>query len=105
MARTATKTSNIYSRVDPETKNQAELILDRLGIPMSNAIDMFLKQVVIHRGIPFEMKLPASTPLSISTLSKDQFDVEMQKGMDDISEGNLISISSVEDEMRKLYGI
>lgn len=105
MARTATRTSNIYTRVDPETKAQAEAILNQLGIPMSNAIGMFLKQIVIQRGIPFEMKLPVSTPLSISSMTKEQFDMEMQKGMDDIAEGRVVSIDAVEEEMRKLYGI
>lgn len=105
MARTATRTANIYTRVDPDTKEQAEAILDRLGIPMSNAIGMFLKQIVIQKGIPFEMKLPASMPLSISSMTKEQFDMEMQKGIDDITEGRVFSIDTVEDEMRKLYGI
>lgn len=105
MARTATRTANIYTRVDPDTKEQAEAILDRLGIPMSNAIGMFLKQIVIQKGIPFEMKLPAATPLSISSMTKEQFDMEMQKGIDDITEGRVISIDTVEDEMRKLYGL
>lgn len=105
MARAATRTSNVYTRVDPETKAQAEAILDQLGIPMSNAIGMFLKQIVMHRGIPFDMKLPANTPLSISSMTKEQFDMEMQKGMDDIAAGRISSIDSVEEEMRRLYGI
>ena len=105
MARAATRTYNVYTRVDPETKAQAEAILDQLGIPMSNAIGMFLKQIVMHRGIPFDMKLPANTPLSISSMTKEQFDMEMQKGMDDIAAGRISSIDSVEEEMRRLYGI
>ena len=63
MARTASRTANVYTRVDPETKEQAEAILNQLGIPMSNAIGMFLKQVVLHRGIPFDMRLPAQNRL------------------------------------------
>ena len=55
MARAATRTANVFTRVDPETKEQAEAILNQLGIPMSNAIGMFLKQIVMQRGIPFEM--------------------------------------------------
>ena len=38
MARAATRTANVFTRVDPETKEQAEAILNQLGIPMSNAI-------------------------------------------------------------------
>lgn len=78
------RTSNIFARVEPEVKEQAEQVLEQLGIPMSNAIGMFLRQVVMQRGIPFEMKLPANKPLAIGSLTKEQFDEEMQKGMDDI---------------------
>ena len=57
------RTANIYTRVDPVVKEQAEEILDQLGIPMSNAIGMFLRQVVMHNGIPFDMKLPLRRPM------------------------------------------
>ena len=70
MARTATRTANVFTRVDPETKEQAESILNQLGILMSNAIGMFLKQIVMQRGIPFEMKLPASVPAVIDSMTK-----------------------------------
>ena len=38
---------------------QAEQALDRLGILISNAVGMFLRQIVLQRGISFEMKLLA----------------------------------------------
>ena len=40
------RTSNVFVRVEPEVKEQAEKILGELGIPMSNAVGMFLRQVV-----------------------------------------------------------
>ena len=49
------RTSNIYVRVEPEIKEQAENVLEQLGIPMSNAISVFLRQIVLQKGIPFEM--------------------------------------------------
>ena len=58
------RTSNVFARVEPEVKEQAESILNQLGIPMSNAVGMFLRQVIIQRGIPFEMKLPVKKPLA-----------------------------------------
>ena len=87
--------------MDPETKEQAEAILNQLGIPMSNAIGMFLKQVILHRGIPFDMRLP----VAIGGMTKEQIDMELQKGMDDISAGHVISADEVEAEMRRLYDI
>lgn len=58
------KTSNLYARIEPDVKEQAEAILSALGIPVSNAINMFYKQIILQRGIPFEMKLPASICLT-----------------------------------------
>lgn len=104
MIREATRTANIYTRVDPETKEQAEQILAQLGIPMSSAVGMFLKQVVIQRGIPFEMKLPSSKPTVIGDLTKEQFDAELQSGLDDIHAGHVLSADEVETEMRRMYG-
>ena len=104
MPREATRTASVYTRIDPDTKEQAELILAQLGIPMSNAVGMFLKQIVIHRGIPFEMKLPPE-PVSLGALTKEQFDAELQLGMDDVAAGRLVSADDVEAEMRKRYGI
>lgn len=46
------RTSNVFARVEPEIKEQAEQVLERLGIPMSNAVGMFLRQIVLQRGIP-----------------------------------------------------
>ena len=104
MPRQATRTAPVYTRVDPETKEQAELILAELGIPMSNAVGMFLKQVVIQRGIPFEMKLPSARPLVIGEMTREQFDAEMQAGLDDIQAGRVVSADDVEAEMRRMYG-
>lgn len=103
MPREATRTASIYTRVDPDTKEQAELILAQLGIPMSNAVGMFLKQIVFQRGIPFEMKLPSIKPLSINKLTKEQFNAEMQAGMDDIHTGRVISADEIEAEMNSMY--
>jgi len=50
------KTSNVFARVEPEVKEQAEQVLTDLGIPMSNAINLYLRQIVIQGGIPFEVK-------------------------------------------------
>ena len=103
MSRTATRATSVYTRVDPETKEQAERILNQLGIPMSNAIGMFLKQIVMHRGIPFEMKIPAAIPLSIGEMTKEQLDAALQAGMDDIDAGRVISAEEVESEIKGLY--
>ena len=99
------RTSNVFARVEPEIKEQAEQVLDRLGISMSNAVGMFLRQIVLQRGIPFEMKLPQEVPLAYGSMTKGQFDSEIGKGMADIQEGRVYSADAVEAEMKRDYGI
>ena len=65
------KTANLYIRIDPELKEQAEYILNSLGLPPSSAITMFYKQVVLQQGPPFDVKLGYSKPLDISSMSQD----------------------------------
>lgn len=99
------RTSNVFARVEPEIKEQAEQVLNQLGIPMSNAVGMFLRQIVLQRGIPFDMKLPQGAPLAYDSLTKAQFDAEIEKGMADIKAGRFYSADDVEAEMKRDYGI
>ncbi len=52
------KTATIQTRVDPAVKKDAQIILKKLHISMSEAISMYLSQITLHKGIPFEIKLP-----------------------------------------------
>ena len=82
------KTANLYARIEPEIKEQAEIILDSLGIPASNAITMFYKQIILNHGIPFELKLPAKEPLVLADLTEEGLNRELMKGYADITNGN-----------------
>ena len=46
----ATKTANVTARIQPNIKEQAEAILERLGIPVSVFIDMTYRQVIMRDG-------------------------------------------------------
>lgn len=99
------RTSNIFARVEPEIKEQAEKVLHQLGISMSNAIGLFLRQIVLQRGIPFDMKLPQNKPLSIGMLSEEQFNAEIEKGLADLTTGKVVSADSIADRMHRDYGV
>ena len=45
--------NTIQIRIDEQTKNESKKILETLGIDMSAAIKLFLRQVTIQKGIPF----------------------------------------------------
>lgn len=49
--------SQIAVRVDDELKKEATAIFNELGLDMSTAVKLFLKQSVLTRSIPFDVKL------------------------------------------------
>ena len=51
------KTVKVEAHVEPEIKAQAESVLKELGIPMSHAINIYLRQTISKQGIPFEIKV------------------------------------------------
>ena len=89
------KTATLNLRVNPIVKQRAEEVLSRLGIPMSTAIDMYLKQITLTGGIPFTVALPKA-PQSINTdmMSVEEIHTELQKGYDDIDAGRVQDASS-----------
>ena len=80
----AAKSANLYARIEPDVKEQAEGILSALGIPASNAINMFYKQIILQRGLPFEVKIPSARPTDMSVLSEEQMNAELEKGYADM---------------------
>ena len=97
--------ANICASVDPTVKKQAEEILGQLGISMSNAIDMFLRQIVMQNGIPFDMKLPFRRPPAAGELTKEQFDAEIRQGFDDVGSGRIYAAAEVEAQMKSMFGV
>ena len=95
------KTANLYARIEPDVKAQAESILDALGIPVSNAINMFYKQIILQRGIPFEVKLPAFPVPDMSALSDEQLRTEIEKGFADADAGRLTPAADVFAALRE----
>jgi DNA-damage-inducible protein J len=71
------KSATINTRIDEKTKTQAQSILRILNIPMSEAISMFFKQIVLHKGIPFEIKIP--NDVTVETFEKTDAGKELQK--------------------------
>ena len=100
----ATKTANLYARIEPDVKSQAESILEELGIPASNAITMFYKQIILHRGLPFDVKLPAKI-VDMSKLSDTELNAEIEKGYMDMVEGRVVDGETAIAQIRRKHGI
>ena len=101
----ATKSANLYARIEPDVKEQAESILSALGIPASNAINMFYKQIILNKGLPFEVKIPTSTPINMKCLSEEELNAELEKGYADMRAGKTKPAKEVFANIRKDYDI
>ena len=99
------KSANLYARIEPEVKEQAEAILSALGIPASNAINMFYKQIILQRGLPFDVKMPTRRVLDAGNLTDEQMDAELEKGYSDIRTGRTRSAKTVFADIRKDYEV
>ena len=76
----AVKTANVTARIQPNIKEQAEAILDRLGIPVSVFIDMTYRQVIMRDGVPFSLDIPDKL-VTRDSITQAEFDTMMQTGL------------------------
>lgn len=66
----------IQFRTDDMTKSQSVEVFRQLGITMSDAINMFLRQSIMHGGLPFEVKILKYNEVTRAALA----DMELSKG-------------------------
>jgi DNA-damage-inducible protein J len=52
------KTQTVRARVEPALKREAEAVLKKVGLTSSEAITLFLTQVKLNQGLPFEVRIP-----------------------------------------------
>ena len=95
------KTTSIMTRIDPVIKEQAEFVLSQLGITMSAAMEIYLRQIALQRKIPFEMKLPDAKPIALGALSDEEFDALMNKAVAAYSSGQCVPIDQFETLIMK----
>ena len=84
------KTEAIKARVEPKLKAQAERILDELGLDASDAIRVFYKQVVLRKGLPFDVAMPNKAT---------------QRAMREVQEGRGLTMYKDTAEMREKLGL
>ena len=77
--------TTIQARIDVDTKEKARAILHKLGFTMSDAIVIYIKQIIMQRGIPFDVKIPNET--TVKTFEKTDAGRELHKvsGIDELA--------------------
>ncbi|HLA50177.1 MAG TPA: type II toxin-antitoxin system RelB/DinJ family antitoxin [Thermodesulfovibrionia bacterium] len=74
------KTAMIRARTSPDLKETVENIFKRLGLNTTEAINLFFSQVKLHRGLPFEVKIP--NKITLATFKKTDEGKELIKCKD-----------------------
>lgn len=98
------KTTTLNLRVNPEVKRNAEEILSQLGIPMSTAINIYLKQISMTGGIPFEVRLPeAPNDVNADLMTVEEIRNLLKEGLDDIEKGQVQDAATAFQKFRKMH--
>lgn len=109
------KSANVSVRVEPEVKKEAEKIISDLGITASAAINLFYKQIILRKGIPFDLVIPETAngdetggavpggkqgQLRWSQeMPKEDFDLMMEKGLSQARNGETLTFEEVFNEL------
>lgn len=88
----ATKLSNVSFRIDSDLKEQADTLFSALGLNMTTAFNIFLRQAVREGGIPFEITLDTPNAETVAAL------LEARQMMNDTETKKY----SVEDALKEL---
>lgn len=63
-----TEMANISVRIEDDVKKSAESILSQLGLSLSTATNVFLRQVILHKGLPFAVELEQPNAETIAAM-------------------------------------
>ena len=81
-------------RIEPDLKKQANEIFVNLGLDMSTAVNLFLYQVVLRKGLPFLIDLSCK-PIFEDELTQKEVEHEIMKGVEDVKAGRVYSLEEV----------
>ena len=96
-----TRTATLSIRIEPQAKSEAEKVFHALGISMSDAINVFFKQVAYRHAIPFELEVPyVPTDLDATNWSKEKLTSEIQKGISSAKEETTYASDEVFDMLK-----
>ena len=68
------------ARVEPDVKEQAEMIISRLGLSASSVINALYRQIIYRNGLPFPLTLPVGVPARV-TMTDEEFSAMIARGL------------------------
>jgi len=78
------KTTTITTRIDPELKTNVESVFTQLGLTTTQAITLFFKQVEMHQGLPFSVRVFNPTTLQALEESEDYDTLQSFDNLDEL---------------------
>ncbi len=78
------KTEMIRARVEPELKRQAEEYFSALGLSTTEAITLFYRQVTMHRGLPFAVRVPNGETIKALQQARDGEGLDEYASLEDM---------------------
>ena len=95
------KNDTIHVRVNEDVKNNAEETLSMLGMTLSEAINMFLCQVSLTGGLPFDVRLPM--PKEVIVRSRSDLTQKLEAAEADIQNGHVSDAAEVFSRIRRKH--
>ena len=89
-------TAVVYARINADIKREGESVLAQLGVSPSSAIQMFYRQLITDRALPFTPHLGTRRPLVMEELTEEQLYAEVTRGLDSVAEGRGIPADEAE---------
>lgn len=80
------KTDTLHIRVEPDVKIKAEETLNDLGLSITEAVNVFLNQVILHNGIPFKIEKPKYNKETIQAMEDVKNGKNLSKTFDSVDE-------------------
>ena len=98
-------TSVVYARINSDIKRDGESVLAELGISPSSAIQMFYRQLITDRALPFTPHLPDRRPVDVSMLTRTQVDAEIGRAIESLETGGGIPEGDADAIFAEEFGI
>ena len=96
-------TKAVYARIDTKLKENAESILQQLGISPSSAIQMLYSQIVRTNGFPLDLHLSYQTPTAIGNMSQTELNTALEEGYESALTGKKYSVEEVNQLMKEEF--
>ena len=85
------KTAMVRARVEPELKRRAEELFSELGLSTTEAITLFYKQVAMHQGLPFSIRIPNAETIEAMRQARDHEDLVEYSSLEDLKHSLSVS--------------